>query len=1076
MSKRKTADPAIKILSLEDEPRDAELIREIMEDSGTKFEIKTVSNKNDFIAALENGDYHVFLADYKLPGFNASDALRIAKKYHPDVPFICVSGTMGEDVAVDLLKQGATDYILKDRMQRLPSAIQRALVQAGEHKARHEAEDALLESEKRFRSLVENAFDAIYLIHNRHLEYVNPRFCEMTGYSDSELKSESFNIEYLFTEESYKLVEKRYKDRIDGAKIPSQYETQIKTKSGKVLDVEFSTVSLGTPGDVKILGMIHDLTRRKQAEQALLRAHKLLKETQSISKIGGWDYDVATGITSWTNEVYSIYGVGKEYIPDKTGSDMTFFTPECREICEKVFWNTINKGESYNLELELIKANGEHIWVRSEGKPILKDGRVIRVSGYIRDITERRLQRKKLEELSSRQEAILSAVPDIIMEVDNNKTYTWVNRAGIEFFGDDVIGKEAAVYYEDDTDVYGYMKPLFDGEEETLYVENWQRRRDGEKRLLAWWCRGLRDAEGQIIGALFSARDITESRKSEELIAHLNRVLLSIRDVNKLITSEKDAEAIIRQTCSILVNRRGYAEVMIVLVDDEGKPKLWAEKGMEGAFSLIEKKLRSGIPPPCCDEKIYNGDIKILEDRNKYCAECAAVKDFIHNKAMCTRIKYHDTIYGFLGVSLARNQEIDEEEQALFIELANDVAFALYNLKQMEAKRQAEAERDKIEAQLRQSQKMEAVGQLAGGVAHDFNNMLTVIMGYTDLALAKVSVDDPLYRNFIEIQAASLRSTNIIRQLLAFSRKQLIAPEPSMLNELITDLLRMLGRLIGEDIELKFLPSGDLWNIWIDPTQVSQILTNLAVNARDAITNVGSVTIETSNVVLDETYRKVFSYVIPGEYVLLSFSDTGHGIDSAIKDRIFEPFFTTKESGKGTGLGLSTVYGIVKQNNGYIHVYSELNMGTTFKIYFPRFYGEKETAVEKIRKVVMEGTETILIVEDYEEILYLAMEILENYGYKVLSARNPEEAVMKSEQYKDKIHLLITDVIMPSMNGRDLDDRIKISRPDIKTLFMSGYTADIIAQRGVIDQGVAFLQKPFSVESLIIKVRSVLDL
>jgi len=1075
MSKKAKGKKVLQILCLEDEPKDAELIQELLTGSGYEIHFEHVTNKSQFVSLLKKCSYDMILADYKLSGFDAPSALRIAKDVCPTTPFICISGTMGEDVAVDLLKQGATDYVLKDRMGRLPSAIQRALDEAEAQKARRLAEGSLQESEKKFRSLVDNAFDAIYLMRGRHYEYVNPRFSELTRYTVEELTSEDFDFNKLLTDKSHQIVNERYQDRINGIQIPNQYETQIKIKDGRILDVEISTVTLGSKNEVVVLGMIHDVTRRKLAERALLKAHKILNETQAISKFGGWDYDVITKTATWTDEVYKIYGVGKEYQPSDVKSDLSFYAPDSAPLLDKAFTDAVEKGVPYDLELELIKTTGKRIWVRTIGRPHIKDGKVVRVSGNIMDISERKQAEEELMDLSSRQEAILSAVPDIIMEVDNNKLYTWANRAGIEFFGDDVIGKEAKYYFEDETDLYEYVKPIFEGEEETLYVENWQRRRDGEKRLLAWWCRGLRNSEGQITGALSSARDITESRKAEEIIAHLNRVLLSIRDVNKVIINEKDAEIIIQQTCNILVEHRGYNEVMIILIDDAGKPKYWSAMGLGDAFGPIEQNLKLGILPPCCDEALFEKDINIISERGKICVECPAINNFLHYKAMLTRIRHNDRTYGYLSVSVGGEQTIDEEEQSLFKELANDVAFALHNIEQMKAKKRAEEDRDRIEAELRQSQKMEAVGLLAGGVAHDFNNMLTIIIGYTDLALAKLSVDDPLYRNFIEIQAASERSTNIIRQLLAFSRKQLIAPEAAKLNELIADLLRMLGRLIGEDIELKFLPSEDLWNVWIDPSQISQILTNLAVNARDAIADVGSVSIETANVVLDEAYNNIHNYVVPGEYVSLIFSDSGKGINPDIKDRIFEPFFTTKEAGKGTGLGLPTIYGIVKQNNGYIHVYSEPGMGTTFKIYFPRYHGDVEAPSKKTRPGVMTGTETVLIAEDYEEILYLAVEILEKYGYTVLKARNPDEAIMTSEKHKGDIHLLITDVVMPGMNGKDLEEKIKISRPRIRTLFMSGYTADIIAQRGVIERGVAFIQKPFTVQSFAMKVRDVLD-
>jgi len=1075
MNRKSKEKRPLRVLCLEDEPKDAELIHEILEEAGYDLQMDILDNEKGFVSSLKSKGYDVILSDYKLPAFSAPSALRLAKDIRPDIPFICVSGTMGEDVAVDLLKQGATDYVLKDRMGRLPSAIQRALHEAYALKVGRQAEEALQESESKFRSLVENAFDGIYLMRGRHYEYVNPRFSELTRYTVEELTSEDFDFDWLLTDFSRQIVNKRYQDRVNGIQIPNQYETQIKTKDGRILDVEISTVSLGSKENVVVLGMIHDLTKRKQAERALLKAHQLLKETQAISKIGGWDYDVTSNSASWTDEVYEIYGVGKNHSPSDPKNLISFFTPESAPIIEKAFKDAVEKGVPYDIELEFIKATGKRIWVRAIGRPHIKDGKVVRVSGNIMDISERKQAEEELKALSSRQEAILSAVPDIIMEVDNNKVYTWANRAGIKYFGDDVIGKEAKYYFEDETDVYGIVKPLFEGEEDLLYVENRQRRRDGEKRLLGWWCRGLRNSEGQIIGALFSARDITESRKAEEIIAHLNRVLRSIRDVNKVIINEKNAEKIIQQTCNILVERRGYNEVMIILIDDTGKPKYWSETGLGEAFGPLKENLKLGILPLCCDEALFEKDINIISDRNKICVECPAVNNFLHYKAMLARIRYNERTYGYLSVSVRGEQTVDEEEQSLFIELANDLAFALNNIEQMKAKKQAEDDRDRIEAELRQSQKMEAVGLLAGGVAHDFNNMLTVIIGYTDLALAELNVDNPLYRNFIEIQAASERSTNIIRQLLAFSRKQLIAPEAAKLNELIADLLRMLGRLIGEDIELKFLPSEELWNVWIDPSQISQILTNLAVNARDAITDVGSVSIETANVVLDEAYNNIYNYVVPGEYVSLIFSDSGKGINPDIKDRIFEPFFTTKEAGKGTGLGLPTIYGIVKQNNGYIHVYSEPGMGTAFKIYFPRYCGDVEATSEKPGTGILTGTETVLIAEDYEEILYLVVEILEHSGYTVLKARNPDEAIMTSEKHKGDIHLLITDVVMPGMNGKDLEEKIKISRPRIRTLFMSGYTADIIAQRGVIERGVAFIQKPFTVQSFAMKVRDVLD-
>jgi PAS domain S-box-containing protein len=390
-------------------------------------------------------------------------------------------------------------------------------------------------------------------------------------------------------------------------------------------------------------------------------------------------------------------------------------------------------------------------------------------------------------------------------------------------------------------------------------------------------------------------------------------------------------------------------------------------------------------------------------------------------------------------------------------------------------RKKAEADRERIEAELRQAQKMEAVGLLAGGVAHDFNNMLNVILGYAEIALSSLNARDPLYQHLLEIKKAGLRSADLTRQLLAFSRKQIVEPRVLHLNEVIANQQQMLARLIGEDIEIDFAPAGDLWTIRVDPVQIDQILANLAVNARDAIAGVGTVSVETANVVLDETYIRNHVYVTPGEYVMLAFSDTGAGMDADTLKRIFEPFFSTKDKAKGTGLGLSTVYGIVKQNKGYIHAYSEPGMGTTFKIYFPRFQGKAAAPAEKTEAASGTGTETVLIVEDEQQVLSLAREVLKRYGYQVLTASTPGEACQLVEKHEGQIHLLLTDVVMPAMNGKELQTRIQKIKPGLKTLFMSGYTANVIAQRGVLEEGVEFIQKPFSVASLAQKVRQVLD-
>ena len=394
------------------------------------------------------------------------------------------------------------------------------------------------------------------------------------------------------------------------------------------------------------------------------------------------------------------------------------------------------------------------------------------------------------------------------------------------------------------------------------------------------------------------------------------------------------------------------------------------------------------------------------------------------------------------------------------------------------ALREAEerAERKKLEEQLRQAQKMEAIGQLTGGIAHDFNNMLTVIIGYSELMLQRLKADDPLRSEVEQVKEAGVRASLLTRQLLAFSRKQVLQPRVLDLNAVLTNMDRMLQRLIGEDIDLVTVPAPGLGRVLADPGQIEQVIMNLAVNARDAMPQGGKLTTETANVELDEAYARQHGPVQPGPYVMLAVSDTGCGMDAETQARIFEPFFTTKEVGKGTGLGLSTVYGIVKQSSGDIWVYSEPGRGTTFKIYLPWVEGAVDTVepgVAPARDV--RGSETILLVEDDVGIRRLVRQVLAERGYWVLEAIHGTHAIQISEQHTVPIHLLVTDVVMPGMSGRELAEHLKPSRPNMKVLFMSGYTDKAIVHHGELDPGTAYLQKPFTPDALAREVREVLD-
>jgi PAS domain S-box-containing protein len=386
------------------------------------------------------------------------------------------------------------------------------------------------------------------------------------------------------------------------------------------------------------------------------------------------------------------------------------------------------------------------------------------------------------------------------------------------------------------------------------------------------------------------------------------------------------------------------------------------------------------------------------------------------------------------------------------------------------------SERWHLEEQLRQAQKIEAVGRLAGGVAHDFNNLLTIVTGYSDLVLERLGATDAMRAYVEEIKKAGERAASLTRQLLAFGRRQTLAPRALDLNAVVANIDKMLRRLIGENIELTTVLAPELGRVKADPGQIEQVILNLAVNARDAMPQGGQLTLETANVELNEGDTRTRVSVLPGRYVMLAVSDSGMGMDAETQAHIFEPFFTTKEEGKGTGLGLATVYGIVKQSGGHIGLYSEPNHGTTFKIYLPRL----EEAAQPVEAIspgapLAGGSETILLVEDEEGVRDLARRILELKGYKVITASNPTEAAQVCERYEGPIHLLLTDVVMPTMSGPQLAEHVAFLRPGLKVLYISGYTDNAIVPHGILEEGVQFLQKPFTQDSLTRKVREVLD-
>jgi PAS domain S-box-containing protein len=568
--------------------------------------------------------------------------------------------------------------------------------------------------------------------------------------------------------------------------------------------------------------------------------------------------------------------------------------------------------------------------------------------------------------------------------------------------------------------------------------------------------------------------EITHQKKAQENLEHLNRVLRAIRDINHLSMSETDRWTLIQRGCRVLVQSRGFEAGMIILTDQSRRPVQYAQEGLNESVVEYDLLLQQGEMPECCRQAMEHSEICLINKPSMTCDGCPMAESCMDSDTLCLPLEHMGTMYGTLIVVLPRSEGRDHEEQGLLCELASDIAFALYAIERDEDARKAEEAKETAERHLAQAQKMEAVGRLAGGVAHDFNNMLGVIMGYADMTLRKVQEDESLHYPLEQIKQAAERSADLTRQLLAFSRRQLSQARVIDLNTEIARQKELLDRLIGETIVLSFYPASGLWPIRVDPSQIDQILANMVINARDAITGDGRITMETMNVVLDQTYTEFHSYVQPGEYVCLTVSDTGTGMDQETMDQIFDPFFSTKQADQGTGLGLSTVYGIVKQNQGVVHVYSEQGRGSTFKIYFPRSQGEVSADEGSRNFATVSGEETVLLVEDEEMVLDLTQAVLEEQGYTVLATRSPSEARKLAGEYAGPIHVLLTDVILPETNGKELKTCLEAIRPGIKTLFMSGYTHNVIAQQGIVDSRIHFIQKPFSAAGLSQKLREVL--
>ena len=900
------------------------------------------------------------------------------------------------------------------------------------------AEDALVQSERRFRALAEFAPVGIVITDPKgKVLFVNGLFTELFGYTLEDIPSgdqwwplahpdeklresirESWTTAIGEAGESFLPIE------------PTEYP--VASRDGSVRHIEFRK---RLAGDLNIVIMT-DVSRRKAAEMVAQERAEDLRIT--LLSIG--DAVITTNmqghITRMNRMAEELTGwpsLEAENQPLETV--FVIVNAKTGESVENPAEKVIQTGRIVGLanHTKLLARNGSEYQISDSAAPIKDEHGAMRgVVLVFRDVTESYALRETIQKERSILQMFVKYSPAAIAMLDREMRYLAASERFLTDYGiqdHEITGRS---HYEIFPEIPERWKQIhrscLAGTVERCDEDPFSRA-DGRIDWIRWEIRPWYENSGDIGGILLFSEVITESKIARETLLESERKIRFALETAGMGGWDLNLKDHTVHRSVLHDNIFGYRDLL---------PEWSHERFLEHVHPDDRSEVEAGF-------------VEAISGRRNWNVEC--------------RIYLPDGSLRWIWVTGRpfRDKRDDADHMAGFIQDITD-------------RKLREEERDRMEKQLIQAQKMESVGRLAGGVAHDYNNMLNVILGYTEIALEEIGQGQPLHGELTEVLNAARRSAEITRQLLAFARKQTIAPMILDLNDTITGMLKMLQRLIGENISLSWNPKPGLWYVKMDPSQVDQILANLCVNSRDAIHDVGIIKIETDNASLDEYYCADHVECTAGDYVMLSVSDTGCGMDQESLERVFEPFYTTKGVGKGTGLGMSTVYGIVKQNNGSVNIYSELGTGTAIKIFIPRHQSEERGAVADKNQSVLKGNgEILLFVEDESTLRKMGKTMLERSGYTVLIAASPNEAFSVAEDHAGKISLVITDVVMPEMNGKDLANHLQILYPGIKVLFMSGYTANAIAHHGVLDDGVNFIQKPFSRKDLTNKVRAVLS-
>jgi PAS domain S-box-containing protein len=1172
-----------KVLVVDDEVELKNVLVEALSSQG--YETAGFTSGEEALAALRGEAFDVLLTDLMMPGMDGITLMRESLQIDPHLVCMVMTGQGTIQTAVDAMKEGAFDYVLKPfRLQAVLPVLTRAMstrcmllenVQLRETVAIHELSQTIAFTLDPQATIGKLADAALQQTDADEVSVLLP-----TGEGSNELY-----VAAVRGENREKLIGERVQmDESISGWVARQREPLI--LDGEVNDQRFrsmwphpeirSAVSIPMQVAGKLVGVmnLNSLNRVRPftlgqlkalsilagTAAAALESASLYKQVQKAEEnyrsifenaIEGIFQSTPAGRFLTVNPAMARilgYDSPEEVIQEITDvAHQLYVDPEDRTKASRLEKAT---GILKNFEFEAYRKDGEKIWLSLNRHSIQdENGAELYREGSVEDITERKRAEEALVESQQIIEGILNAIPVRVFWKDKNLVYLGCNAAFARDAGfadpKDIIGKDDyQLAWHDWADVYrGDDRQVIESGSSKLLFEEPLTTPEGDTRTLLTSKVPLRSSAGEISGVLGTFMDITERKRLEaererlavlveaspDFIGYADPKTAKIQYINKHgrrmcgIGEEEDLGTLkISDLHPAWMNHRMADVVLPAAVRDgvwEGDGAFLHRNGREIPVSMV-----------LMARKAANGEVDIFYTVSRDITERKEVEKALRKSEESYRdlvenahdiIFSHDLQGNYTSVNRAGEQSTGyTHEECLSLNIADTIAPEhIGKAREMMAKKLAGevgtayevellakdgkriavevntklilqegvpvgvqgiardvTERKQLEDQLRQSQKLEAIGQLAGGIAHDFNNLLTAINGYSSLALQRIE-GNPTVKNYLEeIKKAGDRAANLTRQLLAFGRKQILQPLPLNLNDTVTDMNKMLRRLIGEDIQLSAKLAPDLKRVTADPGQIEQVLVNLVVNARDAMPQGGNLTIETANTDLDREYASKHDGVHPGAFVVLAVSDTGTGMNAEVRRHIFEPFFTTKEKGKGTGLGLSTVYGIVKQSGGNISIYSEPNHGTTFKVYLPALDSVAKSSGTKTDEIVTpKGSETILLVEDEEVVRGLACQILEEAGYRVLVAPRGEEAIRLGREHAKEIHLLLTDVVMPSLDGKQVADRLSSSCPGIKVLFMSGYTDEAIVHHGILDADVKFIQKPFTPAALATKVRDVLD-